>query len=226
MNPKRLASFFWATLVIPALALSSGRAFAADPQGNADNQDALRTAVVLSFLHQANLRESAMAGIARARSDSQAITSFARLLVVDHNAMDQVIQDFANRRGINMDAAAEQVKRDVEQTMQDRGVKSVGSATGEWAFTAEPGIDPQIAHLAMTNFQTSLEKLATLSGTALDREFIQAVMNDHQLVIDRVTSAGKRIKDPEVSALVGKLLAMDRDHLVMAQRLRERVARP
>jgi len=167
MNPKRLAVFVLATLLIPVL--PPGRAFAANPQGQGDNQEALRTAMVLSFLHQANLREIDMAGIVKARSDSsQAVTSFADRLISDHKRMDQQILDFANRRGMTLDAAAEQTKREVERTWEDRRVKGVGSATGEWAFTAEPNIDPDIAHLAMTKFKTSLEKLRTLNGSAFE----------------------------------------------------------
>ena len=46
------------------------------------------------------------------------------------------------------------------------------------------------------------------------------------MVIDRVTNARKRITDPEVSALVDKLLPVYRDHMTMAQRMQERIAKP
>jgi len=188
MNPKRLPVFVLATLLIPVL--PPGRAFAANPQGQAaDNQEALRTAMVLSFLHQANLREIDMAGMVKARSDSsQAVTSFADRLISDHKRMDQQILDFANRRGMTLDAAAEQTKREVERTWEDRRVKGVGSATGEWAFTAEPNIDPDIAHLAMTKFKTSLEKLRTLNGSAFDRN-----SSGRYWTITRWSSTGSRM---------------------------------
>jgi hypothetical protein len=90
--------------------------------------------------------------------------------------------------------AAEQTKREVERTWEDRRVKGVGSATGEWAFTAEPNIDPDIAHLAMTKFKTSLEKLRTLNGSAFDREFVRTVLDDHQMVIgSRMLASGSPI---------------------------------
>jgi predicted outer membrane protein len=227
MNLKRLAAFALAALLVPFLPPAAERAFAAGkPQDKqADNQDALRTAMVLSFLHQANLRELDMASAVKTRSDSQAVTSFADRLIADHKAMDKQILDFADRRGINMDAAAEQTRRDVEAAWEDRRVKGVGSATGEWAFTAEPNIDPDIAHLAMTRFKTSLDKLHNLTGSALAREFVQAVTTDHQLVLDRVASARKRIKDPEVAALIDKLLPAYREHLTTAQRLQDRLAK-
>ena len=224
MNAKRMAGFLVAALVISALPPGAGRALA---QGQTSDPDrALRNTIVLSFLHQANLREIDMAGIAKARSDSPAIQSFADRLIADHKAMEKQVMDFANRRGMNLDAAAEQTKREVQRMWEDRRVKSVGSATGEWAFTAEPNIDPQIAHLAMTNFNQSLEKLRNFAGSALNREFIRTVLQDQQMVIDRVTSARKRIDDTEVAALIDQLLPLYRNHVAMAQRMQERIARP
>jgi len=224
MNPKRLIRLLIAALVLSALPPAATRALA---QGQTSDPDsALRNAIVLSFLHQANLREIDMAGIVKARSDSQAINSFADRLIADHKSLDQQITDFASRRGINLDAAAEQTKREVQRMWEDRRVKSVGSATGEWAFTAEPNIDPQIAKLAMTNFNQSLERLRNLTGSALNREFIRAVLQDQQMVIDRVTSARKRINDAQVAALIDQLLPVYRNHVALAQRMQERVARP
>ena len=224
MIAKRPAGFLIAALVVSALAPGGGRALA---QGQTSDPDtALRNAIVLSFLHQANLREIDMAGIAKARSDSQAIHSFADRLIADHKAVDKQVTDFANRRGMNLDAAVEQTKREVERMWEDRRVKSVGSATGEWAFTAEPNIDPQIAHLAMTNFNQSLERLRDFTGSALNREFIRAVLQDQQMVIDRVTNARKRINDAEVAALIDQLLPVYRNHVAVAQRMQERIAKP
>jgi uncharacterized protein (DUF305 family) len=70
-----------------------------------------------------------------------------------------------------------------------------------------------------------MDKMHKLTGAALTREFIQAVTNDHQLIIDSATSARKRINDPEVANLVDRQLQADRNHLAMAQRLQDRVAK-
>jgi predicted outer membrane protein len=223
MNRKRLAAFAFAVLLGSFLSLVGGRALAQGKQ--TDDQDSLRTAMVLSFLHQANLREVDMASIVKTRSDSQPVVAFADRLIADHKNFDRQIVDFANQRGLNMDAVAEMTKRTVERTRQERQDRAVGSATGEWAYTAEPGIDPDVAHLAMTNFANSMDKMHKLTGAALTREFIQAVTNDHQLIIDSATSARKRINDPEVANLVDRQLQADRNHLAMAQRLQDRVAK-
>src|SRR5438309_11343462 len=130
MKRKRLAGFALAALVAPSLLLG-GRAFAAEPQGKqANTQDDLRTAMLLSFMHQANLREVDMASVVKTRSDSKAVVAFADRLIADHRALDEQIVDFADRRGINMDAAAEQTKHQVEAASQERQVRAIGSATG------------------------------------------------------------------------------------------------
>ena len=103
--------------------------------------------------------------------------------------------------------------------------RAVGSATGEWAYTAEPGIEPDVAHLVMTNFKSSLDKMQNLTGSALAREFIQAVTSDHQLILDRVNGARKRINDPEVVALIDQTVPVDQRHLTMAQGLQDRIAK-
>jgi hypothetical protein len=51
------------------------------------------------------------------------------------------------------------------------------------------------------------------------------VTSDHQLVIDRVTSAKKKINDSEVANLIDRQLQAERNHLNMAQRLQDRVAK-
>lgn len=60
MNRKRLAASAFVVLLGSFLSLVGGQAFAQGKQ--TDDQDALRTAMVLSFLQQANLREMDMAG--------------------------------------------------------------------------------------------------------------------------------------------------------------------
>ena len=113
----------------------------------------------------------------------------------------------------------------MEAASQERQARAIGSATGEWAYTAEPGIDPEAAHLAMTRFNASMGKLHNLTGSGLAREFIQAVTSDHQLILDRVNGARKRINDPEVVALIDQTVPVDQRHLTMAQRLQDRIAK-
>jgi putative membrane protein len=71
----------------------------------------------------------------------------------------------------------------------------------------------------MADHQATLEKLRTLKGADFDREFVRAMVKDHQMVIERVTHARSRINDPELTGLVDKLLPTLKQHLSMAQKL-------
>jgi len=181
--------------------------------------------MLVSFLHQANQREIDMARLVKTRSDSPQINRFADELIADHQAIDDQLVSFAKDRGIDFEAVRARVQADIEQQWQERQVKGVGSATGEWAFTAEPRVDPEASRLAMTKFKASQDKLRTLTGAALSREFVQAVIDDHQMVTDRTSRALARINDPEVKGLVGKLLPVFKRHLTEAQRLQDRLSK-
>jgi putative membrane protein len=225
MNWQRWVASAFAALAIPASAQTEGRAVPGTSNSETDPQEALRTSMLLSFLHQANQRETDMARLVMDRSDSEAIKAFADRLITDHQAADEVVKAFARSRNIDLEAVAVRVKAEVESLRQERQAKAVGSATGEWAFTAEPGLDPEVARLAMTSFNASLDKLRTLTGAALSREFVQAVIKDHQMVIDRTTHAVARINDPEVKSLAAKLLSVSQRHLTAAQRLQDRLSK-
>src|SRR6266403_576042 len=217
MNWQRWAASALA-LALPASAQTGGGAAGAAnaPRASTDatsNEESLRGAMLLSFIHQANLRETDMARLVKTKSDSPQISRFADGLLADHQAMDDQLVMFAKERGIDLEAVRARVQADIEQQWEERKAKAVGSATGEWAFTAEPRVDPEAARLAMTKFKASQDKLRTLTGAALSREFVQAVIDDHQMVIDRTSRALSRINDPEVKGLVGKLLPVFKRHL-------------
>jgi predicted outer membrane protein len=230
MNRQRWAASVFAALVLPASAQTGGGvAGTANPPKTStdatDNQESLRGAMLVSFLHQANLREIDMARLVKTKFDSPQISRFADELLADHQAMDDQLVTFAKDRGIDLEAVRARVQADIEQQWEERRTKAVGSATGEWAFTAEPRVDPEVARLAMTKFRASQDKLRTLTGVALSREFVQAVIDDHQMVIDRTSRALARINDPEVKGLVGKLLPVFKRHLTEAQGLQDRLSK-
>ena len=230
MNWQRWAASAFAALALPASAQTGGGA-AGTPNppktstDATDNQESLRGPMLVSFLHQANQREIDMARLVKTKSDSPQISRFVDELLTDHQAMDDQLVTFAKDRGIDLEAVRARVQADIEQQWEERRTKAVGSATGEWAFTAEPRVDPEVARLAMTKFRASQDKLRTLTGAALSREFVQAVIDDHQMVIDRTSRALARINDREVKGIVGKLLPVFKRHLTEAQRLQDRLSK-
>jgi predicted outer membrane protein len=190
-----------------------------------NNEEAVRGAMVVSFLHQADKRSIDLATIAKARADSPQIVRFADELLTDHQQMDDLIVTFARDHGIDFVAVSERVKQDVQQQLDDRRVKSVGSATGEWAFTAEPRIDPTAAQLAIARFNAAQDKLRIENGAAFSRDFVQAVIDDHQVTLDRIAHAMGQISDPAVKSLVNGLVPICERHLAEAQRLQDRLSK-
>jgi hypothetical protein len=51
------------------------------------------------------------------------------------------------------------------------------------------------------------------------------MVQDHQKVIDKLTTARSRISDPELAGLVDKLLPTYKQHLSMAQKLQENLSK-
>jgi putative membrane protein len=219
MNWKRWAAAAFTVFAIPAYAQSG------DAKPGTAAREAERGAMLLSFIHHANQHEIEMARIAKEKSHSPQVKAFADRLIADHQAADDRVVTFAKGRGVDLEAVRAQARATAEAIQQERQTRAVGSASGEWAFTAEPGMDREAAQMAMAEYASSLDKLRTLSpGASFSREFVQAVIKDHQMVIARATHARSRITDPEVGGLVDSVLPMFKQHLTMAQNLQDRLS--
>jgi putative membrane protein len=219
----------WAAAAITVFAI---QVFAQDggaSDGGAKRETAARDSergpVLLAFIHHANQREIDLAKIAKERSDSPQVKAFADRLIADHQAADDQILSFAKGRGLDLEAVRAQVRATAETVELERRARAVGSATGEWAFMAEPPMDRQAAQLAMAQYASSVDELRTLTGASLARSFVQAVIKDHQMVIDRVTRARAGISDPELTSFVDKLLPTWKQHVTMAQSLEDRLSK-
>jgi putative membrane protein len=73
--------------------------------------------------------------------------------------------------------------------------------------------------------KTALDNLRKLKGAEFDREFTRAMVEDHQMAIDRLSSARSTTGDPELRNLIDKLLPTFKQHLGMAQKLRDLVSK-
>jgi putative membrane protein len=165
-------------------------------------------------IHQANQTEIAMARLARDRSASKNVKDFADRIVQDHQNAEAQVQTYAKAHKIDL---AELGKRLAEMSqdriVQERRSRTVGSATGEWAWTWEHAVQ------SAKDDQTEMGKLRSLKGPDFDREFARAMVNDHQMVIDELTNARTRTTDSDLRGLIDKLLPTLQQHLSMAQKL-------
>ena len=222
MGWKRWAAAAITFLAIPVFAQDGGSD--GGPKREAAARDSERGPVLLAFIHHANQRQLQLAKLAKEKSDSPQVQAFADRLIADHQAADDQVMAFAKKRALDLEAVRAEVRSRAETLQQERQVRAVGSATGEWIFAAEPVVDQEAARLAMAQYSSSLEDLRTLTGASLGRAFVQAVIKDHQMVIDRVTHARSGISDPEVTSLVDKLLPQWKQHVTMAQSLADRLS--
>jgi putative membrane protein len=179
-----------------------------------------RNEKVVSFIHQANLQEIEAAKLAQAKSSSQSVKDFAAQMVTDHQKADDQVRSYAQKHNIDLDTLLQRLRQGRQDQVElDRRAKSVGSATGEWAFTSE-----QLVRAKSDDDQT-LDTLRTLDGAAFDREFVSAMVDGHQKVIDRLTGVRDRSIDPDLRSLIVDLLPSIKHHLEMAQALQETVSK-
>lgn len=71
----------------------------------------------------------------------------------------------------------------------------------------------------MKEHQATMDKLKSLKGAEFDREYAKAMVKDHETVIGRLAAARTTIKDPDITALIDKLMPTLKEHLAMAQKL-------
>ena len=176
MSSKRWAAAAITIFAIPVFAQDGGAGDGGGDKVQAASRDSERGPVLLAFLHRANQREIELSKLARERSDSPQVKALADRLIADHQAADDRILAFAKGRGLDLEAVRAQVRSAAEAVEMERRARAVGSATGEWAFMAEPRLDPEAARLAMAQYSSSLEDMRTLTGAALARSFVQAVL--------------------------------------------------
>ena len=66
-----------------------------------------------------------------------------------------------------------------------------------------------------------IEKLGKLSGKDFDKQFVAMGVKDHQKDIKEFEKASGKVKDPELKAWIDKTLPTLRQHLAMAEKLKQ-----
>jgi putative membrane protein len=175
---------------------------------------------VIWFIHQVNDDEIDASTLAQQKTQSDAVKNFANQMIADHQAAEQQVRAYASSHGINLDTLRDQlVQREKNLLEDERRSKTVGSATGEWAFTWENTLRSR------DQVRQELDKLQKLDGAAFDREFIRATIDGHQQAVDRLNKAKNRGLSPDLGELIDALLPTVRHHLEMARALRGAVAK-
>jgi putative membrane protein len=110
-------------------------------------------------------------------------------------AADPKVKEFGNK----MVEDHQKVNDELRQVANDRKVKWPDDLT-----------DEQVA---------TFKKLSQLSGPDFDRQYVQAMVEDHQKDVDEFRQEEQRAQDPELKGFVSRTLPVLQHHLQMAQDL-------
>ena len=65
--------------------------------------------------------------------------------------------------------------------------------------------------------RSELDKLAKLSGAAFDKEYMSAMVKDHETDVQDFETQAKQGRDPDIKAFANKTLPVLKQHLEMAR---------
>jgi putative membrane protein len=180
-----------------------------------------RDPMILLHIHQGDQDEIAMARLAKTNSSSQEVKNFAHQIIKDHKSADARVQAYAKDHKLDLEAIHRRlVETRADRLELERSARTIGSATGEWAWTWENTLRSN-----KSKHEAALDNLRKLNGAEFDREFTRAMVEDHQAAIDQLLSARSDASDSEVRNLIDELLPTFRQHLSMAQKLSDAVSK-
>lgn len=213
MNWKQTSSCAAAALLALALPARSQTRSSGEP---VDSYEAM----VAWTIHQGNQDEIAMGKLAKERAASKSVKDFADRIVRDHQSADIQVQSYARTHKIDLGELSRRLaEMNQDQVIQERRARAVGTGTGEWAWTWEHAVR------GGNEGRTEMGKLRTLKGVDFDREFVGAMVSDHQMTIDTLKDARTRTTDSDLKGLIDKLLPTLEEHLSLAQKVQTRVSK-
>ena len=71
--------------------------------------------------------------------------------------------------------------------------------------------------------KSEMEKLSKMSGAEFDKEYMSAMLKDHETDVKDFDTQAKEGNDPEIKAFAGKTLPTLQQHLQMAQQAAQKV---
>ena len=185
-----------------------------------------REAMLLGFIHHANQQEIELGNLAKQNGSSSQVKDFADATIKDHKSADDQVLAFANSHKIDLSATHYQMKATKEAPASGSPSGVGGGSPSDQARAADQGMKSGAGHeQAMAAHKAEVDKLRTLKGPEFDREYTRVMVQDHQKVIDKLTTARSRISDTELTGLVDKLLPTYKQHLAMAQKLQDNLSK-
>ena len=142
---------------------------------------------------KAGEEEVALSKLAADKSQSEQVKQFAQMIVSDHTAANEQLSLLSQRDGAP--------PRDSTK----RSTDSSPPATSPGAAPSSP----------------KAQQLSKLSGSNFDKQFLLAVVQDHQKAIELFAHESERGSDPAVKKFATETLPKLKDHLQQAKSLQQ-----
>jgi putative membrane protein len=72
--------------------------------------------------------------------------------------------------------------------------------------------------------QEMMDRLSAKQGAAFDREYMKMMVDDHQMAVGKFEKATKELQDAELRGWAARTLPTLRDHLILAQKIEQKVS--
>ena len=175
-----------------------------------------------SAMHQNQVGQPQSAKTTTERKQDELTPEEARLVVQLHhvNQMEIEVGKLASTKGQNP-----KVRQYGNRLVKDHGQddQRVTAFAKQRELSLDSAAQAQNAEqrASMQKHQALMEKLDGLSGAEFDREFLNAMATGHEQVITQVRDARPQVQDPQLRALIDRLLPQLEQHRNTAKRLLE-----
>jgi putative membrane protein len=190
-----------------ALCLFGARAFGDDNMSSTNPPAALVPADFAWDASLINLKEIRLGEAAQTNSQNADVQEFGRRMVRDHSRLNARLEKIAQSEGLQLPdtntfyiPVTAPAEKPATQLMQETPQEKLRDA------------------------QLDVQSLASLSGTAFDQAYAEAMVAGHHKAMDLFQNASTALSDEDLKKYADRGLRAIRDHYEMAQKLQSRVS--
>lgn len=156
------------------------------------------------------------------QSDAQQVSFSVKVLSKIHHTNQVEIKagKLATQKAASQDVRAYGERLMKDHKLADKKVSDLANELGVELIQVKPQTKEEKQHAKKQ--KETMQKLQELKGEAFDPVFLKAMVDGHKHAIETLTKAQKKLDQPEVKELVGKLIPILKQHLELAENLQAR----
>jgi putative membrane protein len=153
-----------------------------------------------------NLKEIRLGEAAQTNSQNADVQEFGKHMIRDHSRMNDRLQKIAESEGLQLpDTNVFNVP--IEQTQEKEATELMNPTPQQ----------------RLQEAQADVQNLATLSSTAFDTAYADAMVKGHEKAIEKFQDASASLQDEQLKKYADRGLRTIREHYNMAQKLQSEV---